>query len=137
MSDDKEYKITKMNDICYNPANLKFGVICRNTYGEGIFSPIYITFEVVEENVPEFVEIMVTRADFIKYALRYQEGTVYERMAVSPEDLLGIEVKIPCEEEQKKIAKCINALNKKIKIEKEILNDWNNIRKALLQQMFV
>lgn len=137
MSDDKEYKITKMNDICYNPANLKFGVICRNTYGEGIFSPIYITFEVTEKNVPEFVEIMVTRADFINYALRYQEGTVYERMAVSPEDLLGIEVKIPCEEEQRKIAKCISVLNKKIEIEKKILSDWNDIKKALLQQMFV
>ena len=28
--EEKEYKITKLNDICYNPANLKFGVICLN-----------------------------------------------------------------------------------------------------------
>ena len=26
-SDDKKYKITKYGDLCYNPANLKFGVI--------------------------------------------------------------------------------------------------------------
>lgn len=43
---DKEYKVTYKDDICYNPANLKFGVICRNTYGDAIFSPIYVTFEV-------------------------------------------------------------------------------------------
>lgn len=43
---DKEYKVTYKDDICYNPANLKFGVICRNTYGNAIFSPTYVTFEV-------------------------------------------------------------------------------------------
>jgi type I restriction enzyme S subunit len=45
-SEDKEYKITHKGDICYNPANLKFGVICVNTFGDAIFSPIYVTFEV-------------------------------------------------------------------------------------------
>ena len=29
--ENKKYKITHLDDICYNPANLKFGVICRNT----------------------------------------------------------------------------------------------------------
>lgn len=33
-NEDKQYKVTHFNDICYNPANLKFGVICRNTYGD-------------------------------------------------------------------------------------------------------
>ena len=44
--EDKKYKVTHLDDICYNPANLKFGVICRNTFGDLIFSPIYVTFEV-------------------------------------------------------------------------------------------
>lgn len=38
-SGDKEYKITHFGDICYNPANLKFGVICVNTYGRRYFFP--------------------------------------------------------------------------------------------------
>ena len=42
--DSKDYKITKLNDIYYNPANLKFGVICLNIYGDAIFSPIYVTY---------------------------------------------------------------------------------------------
>ena len=46
-SEDKKYKITRYNDMCYNPANLKFGVICINKLTEeSIFSPIYITYEV-------------------------------------------------------------------------------------------
>lgn len=39
--EDKKYKVTHLNDICYNPANLKFGVITRNTFGDCIISPIY------------------------------------------------------------------------------------------------
>ena len=75
--DTKKYKITKLNDICYNPANLKFGVICRNKYGLGIFSPIYITFEVLK-NSYIFMEYFLTRKDFITKARKYEEGTVYE-----------------------------------------------------------
>lgn len=41
VSSEKKYKITKMSDICYNPANMKFGVICLNTYGNAIFSHIH------------------------------------------------------------------------------------------------
>ena len=39
-SEYKEYKITHKGDICYNPANLKFGVICVNTFGDAIFSEV-------------------------------------------------------------------------------------------------
>ena len=136
-SDEKDYKITKLNDICYNPANLKFGVICRNRYGEGIFSPIYVTYEVTSKALPEFMEIYLTRWDFINYALRYQEGTVYERMAVSSEDLLKIKILLPCIEEQERICKLISTLDDKITIEKQILEDWKDFKKAIIQQMFV
>lgn len=46
-------------------------------------------------------------------------------------------IKIPCLEEQKKIADCLSALDRKIEAEKKILEDWKQIKKALLQQMFV
>ena len=88
--DDKQYRVTHLNDICYNPANLKFGVICRNKYGDGIFSPIYVTYKVNEKFDCVFVENYVTRSIFINKALRYQQGTVYERMSVSSSDLLSM-----------------------------------------------
>ena len=50
--EEKAYKITHKGDICYNPANLKFGVICENTFGDAIFSPIYVTFEVKAKDTP-------------------------------------------------------------------------------------
>lgn len=134
---DKKYRITHLGDICYNPANLKFGVICRNKYGDGIFSPIYVTFHVCKDMLPEFVEMLVTRRDFIEYALKYQQGTVYERMSVSPDDLLSIKVMVLCMTEQQKIADCLSALDDVIEKQKATLAAWEEMKKGLLQQMFV
>lgn len=87
-NENKQYKVTHFNDICYNPANLKFGVICRNTYGDLIFSPIYVTFEIADTVYPAYIELFLTNANFIGRIRRYEQGTVYERMAVSSEDFL-------------------------------------------------
>lgn len=46
-------------------------------------------------------------------------------------------VKAPCLEEQQKIADCLSAMDRKIEAEKKILEDWKELKKALLQQMFV
>lgn len=134
---DKKYRITHLGDICYNPANLKFGVTCRNKYGDGIFSPIYVTFKVCKDMLPEFVEMLVTRRDFIEYALKYQQGTVYERMSVSPDDLLSIKVMVPCMTEQQKIADCLVSFDEVIEKQKATLAAWEELKKGLLQQMFV
>jgi len=132
----KKYKITKLNDICYNPANLKFGVICRNTFGSGIFSPIYITFEIINANV-EFIEYLVTRKDFINKVRKYEEGTVYERQAVKPSDFLKFSPLIPCLEEQTKIANFLTSLDKKIELTKQQLEKTKEFKRGLLQRMFV
>lgn len=134
---EKKYRITRLGDICYNPANLKFGVICRNKYGDGIFSPIYVTFKVCKDMLPEFVEALVTRCDFIEHALKYQQGTVYERMSVSPDDLLSIKVMVPCHAEQRKIVDCLSSLDEVIEKQKATLAAWKEMKKGLLQQMFV
>lgn len=135
-NEDKEYKITKLNDICYNPANLKFGVICRNKYGNGIFSPIYITFEIDNAVNPVYMEYFLTRADFINYALKYQQGTVYERMAVSPTDLLSINIKLPSIEEQQKIADFLSTVDHKIDKQKSIVADYEELKKGTMQKIF-
>lgn len=62
---NKNYKVTRSGDICYNPANLKFGVICKNRYGDAIFSPIYVTLETRSGYDSEFAAQFVSRQDFI------------------------------------------------------------------------
>lgn len=135
-STDKQYRITRLDDICYNPANLKFGVIARNKYKDGIFSPIYVTYVVNNSDIG-FVEYLVTSRDFIQRARKYEQGTVYERMAVSPQDLAKLKVRMPVIEEQQKIADFLTALDEKITAEKSKLIATRQFKKALLQRMFV
>ena len=136
-NEDKQYKVTHLNDICYNPANLKFGVICRNTYGDLIFSPIYVTFEISDNVYPAYIELFLTNPNFIGRIRRYEQGTVYERMAVSPEDFLSYETHIPAYEEQVEFANEMQRIQRKIELETAFLSSLQNQRRFFLNAMFI
>ena len=134
--ENKKYKITHLNQLCFNPANLKFGVICINHYGDGIFSPIYVTYDIENIN-KEYLELILTSLDFRNYSLKYQQGTVYERMSVSSDDLCNIEIVVAEKSMQEDIAEIASLLNKKIsKLEKE-LNSIIILKSNLLNKMFI
>ncbi|HEM5043484.1 TPA: restriction endonuclease subunit S [Streptococcus suis] len=134
--ENKKYKFTQLDDIVYNPANLKFGAIARNKYGAAVFSPIYVTYGVLSEAHPLFVELIVTSTNFIQRALRYQEGTVYERMAVKSFDLLRSEIPLPTLPEQEAIGSFFSDLDQLITLHQRKLDDVKELKKALLQKMF-
>ena len=134
----KKYKETRLDDIVYNPANLKFGAISRNKLGNAVFSPIYVTFEVKKDLVkPSFIEMVVTRKNFIQKALQYQQGTVYERMAVNTEDFTNLDVYIPNGFEQEKIGNYFENLDHLITLHQRELENLQNIKKFMLGKMFV
>ena len=135
--DEKNYKVTHLNDICYNPANLKFGVICRNKLGSAIFSPIYITYEVNSNFNPAFIEYILTNSSFINYIRKYEQGTVYERMAVNSEDFLKGIIKLPPLDIQTKIINLMHSFEFKIQTEKDMLELYKKQKAYLLQNMFI
>mgnify|MGYP003296532741 CR=1 FL=1 len=133
--ESKEYKITKLNDICYNPANLKFGVICLNDYNDSIFSPIYVTFEVNKKYDPYYVSLYLTSNKFIKKILKYQQGTVYERMSVNPDDFL--KGRLPIIKNQELFINLIKTIEHKCTVEKELLKNYEIQKEYLLKNMFI
>ncbi|EFB75151.1 hypothetical protein SUBVAR_06566 [Subdoligranulum variabile DSM 15176] len=132
-NEDKEYKITHLGDICYNPANLKFGVICENTFGDAIFSPIYVTFEVSDKVCKEYLANYLMRWDFINAVRKYEEGTVYERMAVKPEDFLKYVIRLPSLDEQNAIAKVLSTADREIDLLRQDIEQEKQKKKALMQ----
>ena len=135
-TENKKYKVTHYNDLCYNPANLKFGVICLNKYGDAIFSPIYVTFEVSEKVDVDFIGAYLTRWDFINRALRFQQGTVYERMAVSPEDFLSIRCYLPLKKEQIHISSLIRILDKRIEKQQRFVDALKKYKRGVMRSIF-
>lgn len=132
-SEDKAYKITRKGDICYNPANLKFGVICENTFGDAIFSPTYVTFEVKKNVCRKYLANYLIRWEFINSVRRYEEGTVYERMAVKPEDFLKFEILLPQFKEQIAIAEVFSAADREIELLRQDIEQEKRKKKALMQ----
>ena len=135
-TENKKYKVTHLGDLCYNPANLKFGVICLNTYGDAIFSPIYVTFEIDASSDPDFIGEYLTRWDFINRALKYQQGTVYERMAVSPEDFVSIKCCFPQKAEQTRLAEFITLLDNRIAAQGKYVESLKKYKRGLSNSLF-
>ena len=132
--DNKKFLLTEYNDIIYNPANLKFGAIHRNALGRGVVSPIYAIF--YTNQVPDFIEGIVTNPKFIKRSLKYLEGTVIKLMTLKPKDFLKMKVFIPCPEEQQKIADFLSSVNEVIAISEQEVAYLEMQKKAVMKKIF-
>jgi type I restriction enzyme, S subunit len=135
-STKKTYLLTKYDDIVYNPSNLKYGAIDRNKHGQGVISPIYVTFETDE--IPSFIELIVKSENFKQRALQYEEGTVTKRQSVKPENLLCLNVLLPnSKEEQMKIGNFFKQLDETIALHQCELDALKETKIVFLQKMFV
>lgn len=133
--ENKIYKLTELNDIVYNPSNLKYGAIDRNKHGRGVISPIYVTFTTEEE--PSFVELIVKSEKFKLRALQYEEGTVVKRQSVKPENLLSLKVNISqSKDEQKQIGEFFEFLETLIKLHEKKYEKLTVVKKSMLNRMF-
>ena len=75
------------------------------------------------------------------YSLEHRDIRVYinnpSRGKLNQEDMVKIPMYIPCLEEQQKIADCLSSLDEVIEKQKATLAAWEELKKGLLQQMFV
>jgi Restriction endonuclease S subunits len=81
--------------------------------------------------------------DFVYYLICFNENMLHANAGHGGMEILNKEqfsklcMYFPCSGEQQKIADCLSAMDRKIEAEKKILEDWKELKKALLQQMFV
>lgn len=76
----------------------------------------------------------------LKYKYKYKIAQIAQGKSIvhiSAKNIKNINVKIPCLEEQQKIADFILIFTKKLDNQKAQLEHWKQIKKGLLQQMFV
>ena len=131
----KKYLVTELDDIVYNPANVKYGAIDRNKCGRGLISPIYVTFTTSE--IPGFIERIVTSHDFQQRALKFEEGTVTKRQSVNPEDFVTLEILVaPQKEEQRIISEYFDSLDHLITLHQRKCDETKELKKYMLQKMF-
>lgn len=134
--DNKRYLVTKVGDIIYNPANVVYGAIHRNSLMNGVVSPIYKIFTTMQDS--NFIECAVRRPSFITKLAMCTEGTVTKLKTLKPEAFLNMEVCItPSLEEQKLIGNYFTSLDRKISLQSQRLEKLKQIKSACLDKMFV
>ena len=133
--DNKKYLVTYIDDIIYNPANVIYGAIHKNSLCNGVVSPIYKIFSTSQD--ASFMEYIVRMPEFIQEMSTYMEGTVLKLRTLKPESFLKMEVFIaPSLAEQRKIAECLSSIDKTIEYytKKSVILEQH--KKGLMQQLF-
>lgn len=134
---DKKYKRTDYDDFIYSSNNLDVGSIGLNKYGSAVISDVYEIFSFKSGYIPDFMNALIQCPSILNQILSFRQGCLYGQYRIYASDFLSVKVNIPTFPEQQKIADCLSALDDVIKKQKEILEKWQELKKGLLQQMFV
>ena len=127
--DNKRYLITRIGDIIYNPANVVYGAIHRNSLMDGVVSPIYRIFSTNQDS--RFIECVVRRPSFISQLAMRTEGTVTKLKTLKPEAFLDMTVSIPTDmEEQRKIGEYFKSLDTQINLQTQRLENADSTGKC-------
>ena len=134
---NKKYKRTEYGDFIYSSNNLETGSIGLNHYGKAVISPVYSIFEPTELANPEFLGKLFTRKDFTNEMIRWRQGVIYGQWKIHETDFLKIDIKAPAKDEQEKIGNVFYFLDNLITLHQSKLEKLKNIKKSLLEKMFV
>lgn len=134
--DVSNYKIVNKNEIAYNPSRINVGSIATlKNFEVGIVSPMYVVLSLKSNLNPIFFENL-TSTHLFKHLVKIGcSGSV--RDSLNFEDLESFKIKIPCLEEQTKIAQFLASLDRKIAVVEEQIAGMKEWKKGLLQRMFV
>lgn len=89
----------------------------------------------LDELIPEFSQFLFRSNKFRNEIVKLAQGST--RYNMSKTEFLKLNVKLPCKDEQIKIAQFLSSISEKIYIESELLIQYENQKKYLLQNLFV
>ena len=130
------YKIVKINDLAYNTMRMWQGAEGVSEY-DGIVSPAYTVITALYGNNSYFFEILFKQTFMLQIFQRYSQGLTSDTWNLKFPTFSEIKCLVPCEDEQNKIVECVTVLDSVIEKQKATLAAWEELKKGLLQQMFV
>ena len=134
------YKILKRNQLVLSPQNLWMGNININDkYDIGIVSPSYKIFDIDDNiiNIDFFNNWIKSPRALYDYMISSEQGASVVRRNLNIDLFNEIIIKVPERNIQDKIGKQIKNINMKIELENRKLDKLNDLKKGLMQNMFV
>lgn len=135
------YIVLQKNDFVYNDRitkNSTYGTIKRlSLYEEGIVSPIYKCFRFEKNQNPVFWEYYFeSKCHENEIRQIINEGARAGRYNISTDSFLSINVMLPSQLEQEKIASCLTSLDETITRQNNYIECLKEHKKGLMQQLF-
>lgn len=135
-TDTSIYMIVPPKHFAYNPARLDVGSIGYQYLDHDVqVSSLYEVFETSNLVNDEFLWSWLHTQLFNNVVKRLQEGGV--RLYFYYDKMQEVKIELPSLPEQQKIADCLSSLDEVIEKQKATLSAWEELKKGLLQQMFV
>lgn len=133
------YHVVELNDFVYNPrisTAAPVGPISINKTGRGIMSPLYTVFRFHIGYIPFFEQYFQTTIwhQYLKSIANF--GARFDRMNINTEGFFNMPLFIPSPEEQKKIADCLEEIDKLISAQGEKVDALKEKKRGLMQQLF-
>lgn len=136
------YKVMRTGDIAFEGhinKHFKHGRFVLNNIGDGIISPIFEVLQPVSElskEVPEFWKYYINYEPVMGKILAKcaNTGIMMNRLAIK--DFYKQKIKVPCIEEQRKIAAALAAYDEMIAVKTAKLETWQECKKRMVKEIF-
>ena len=102
--------------------------------GDLYFAGFLIKFHIKDANA-RFVFYQTCTHEYEKWV--HVMSTRSGQPGINSEEYSTLKIKLPCIEEQQKIAKCLSSMDSLIQTQQKVVTTWQQRKKALLQQLFV
>ena len=135
-ADKSMYYIVSPDSFAYNPARINVGSIgYQNIQKNVIVSSLYEVFKTVDDVDDRFLWHWFKSNAFQRMIEQYQEGGV--RLYFYYDKLCMCSLSMPSYQEQRQIGELLDNLDDLITLHQRELEKLNNIKKSMLEKMFV
>ena len=138
----KKYTLLKKGELSYNHGNSKLAkygtVFVQDSHDQALVPRVYHSFKMVAQNNPYFIEYLFASGLPNKELSKIvTSGARMDGLLnINKREFFSIKLNNPSSEEQSKIAKLFQSLNKTITLHEEKQRQLEQLKKALLQKMF-
>ena len=135
---DDNFKEVRPGDIVYNPMNMTLGAVGYNGMAKSVAVSGYYTTMVAKENYDTYyINTWLKSPQAIRLYRTYATGSLIEKQRVQFPTLSIIPVAFPKYKEQTKIGSYFHSLDNLITLHQRKCNELKEIKKYMLQNMFV
>ena len=131
------YKVVHSGDVVYNSMRMWQGAVDASRY-DGIVSPAYVVAKPNSEVYARFFARLLRQPMLLKQYQQVSQGNSKDTQVLKFDDFASIEISMPASEnEQRQIGAFFDHLDSLITLHQRKLELLRNIKKSMLDKMFV